>query len=387
MASKNLENLRKFVAPEFVFGVGARKLSGRYLDNLGIKKVLIVTDEGVKNAGWLDKITISLEERDIDYVIYDNVSPNPRDYEVADGSDIYLKNKCSGIIAIGGGSPMDAAKGIGIVSSNGGNILDYEGVDEIKTSIPPLVCVPTTSGSSADVSQFAIITDTKRKVKIAIISKAVVPDVSLIDPETATTMDKDLTAATGLDALTHAVEALVSNASSPITDINATQGIKLVFDNLLNAIANPYDIKAREGMMLASLFAGLAFSNASLGAVHAMAHALGGLLDLPHGKCNAILLPHVMRANFDSEVDKFLKIGDILNLYTINTPLSQKKEAILNKVSSLVEKAGITQTLKELKVTKEDIESLSENALNDACIVTNPRDLNKNDLKEIYESA
>nr|HPO49099.1 iron-containing alcohol dehydrogenase [Spirochaetota bacterium] len=210
MASKNLENLRKFVAPEFVFGVGARKLSGRYLDNLGIKKVLIVTDEGVKNAGWLDKITISLEERDIDYVIYDNVSPNPRDYEVADGSEIYLKNKCSGIIAIGGGSPMDAAKGIGIVSSNGGNILDYEGVDEIKTSIPPLVCVPTTSGSSADVSQFAIITDTKRKVKIAIISKAVVPDVSLIDPETATTMDKDLTAATGLDALTHAVEALVS---------------------------------------------------------------------------------------------------------------------------------------------------------------------------------
>jgi alcohol dehydrogenase class IV len=387
MKPEILSQLRKYVVPEMVFGTGARFLTGRYLENFNIRNTMIVTDPGVREAGWLDDVINILNEQKTRYIIFDQVTPNPRDYEVMKGAEIYLENKCNGIIAVGGGSPLDAAKGIGIVANNGGHILNYEGVDEIPSVIPPLICIPTTSGSSADVSQFAIINDTNKKKKIAIISKALVPDISLIDPETTTTMDAELTAATGLDALTHAIEALVSNARSPLTDLNALEAIRLVFVHLINAIHNPKDLEARKGMSLASLLAGMAFSNASLGAVHAMAHALGGLLDLPHGKCNAILLPHVITSNYDSCPDQYNKIGEITGITQKEMSDSEKKGIIIQQIKNLTHQAGITDTLSDLHVSQEAMNALTDNALKDACIYTNPKDLSFEELRGIYESA
>ncbi len=387
MEADVLSQLRKYVVPELVFGFGSRLLTGRYLDNFNIRKTMIVSDPGVRSAGWLDDVIRILKEQRINYIIYDQVTPNPRDYEVMRGAEIYLENKCNGIIAIGGGSALDAAKGVGIVASNGGHILDYEGVDEIPSVIPPLVCIPTTSGSSADVSQFAIINNTGKKKKIAIISKALVPDISLIDPETTTTMSQELTAATGLDALTHAIEALVSNARSPITDLNALEAIRLVFIHLITAIEQPDNPEARKGMSLASLLAGMAFSNASLGAVHAMAHALGGLLDLPHGKCNAILLPHVIQANYEYCADQYNRIGEITGITQNGMTDSEKKEIIINYIKTLSIRAGITERLSDLNVSPDAINQLTDNALKDACIFTNPRDLTFEELRGIYESA
>lgn len=234
--------LRKFVAPEFVFGCGARDLAGQYLKNLGVRKPLVVSDRGVMDAGWTRDVTKSLERENLRYELFTDLTPNPKDVEVMNGAQVYLDTGCDAIVAVGGGSPMDCAKGIGIVSSNGGKIWLYEGVDEIVRPLPPLVCVPTTAGTSADVSQFAIITDTNRKVKLAIVSKAVVPDVSLIDPVTTLTKDRALTAYTGLDALVHAIEAFVSNANSPVTDTHALEAVRLISSTLTGAVDKPDDL-------------------------------------------------------------------------------------------------------------------------------------------------
>ncbi len=214
----------------------------------------------------------------------------------------------------GGGSPLDCAKGIGILASGGWHILDFEGVDQVMAPIPPLICIPTTGGSSADVSQFAIITNTQARVKFAIISKAVVPDVALIDPETLLTMSPRLGAATAVDALVHAIEAYVSNAHSLITDVHSLEGVRLITGNLSEMMSRPEDIEVRTKIMLGSLEAGLAFSNASLGATHAMAHSLGGLLDLPHGECNAMLLNHVIAFNHPAAEVRYQAVAEAMGL-------------------------------------------------------------------------
>ncbi|MBD3166683.1 iron-containing alcohol dehydrogenase, partial [bacterium] len=247
--AKQGQELRKFVAPEFVYGFGARSMSAQYAVNMGLKRPLLVTDAGVTDAGWTDDVRRTLEQAGLEVVVFDRVTPNPQGYEVEAGVAVYREETCDGIVAVGGGSPIDCAKGIGIAATNGDAILEYEGIDEVFTPIPPLICTPTTAGTGADLSQFAIIGDTRRKTKIAIVSKAVVPDVALVDPETTFTMDRELTANTGMDALTHALEALVSNASSDITSLHALEACKLVFQHLRTAAKEPEDRTAREGMM------------------------------------------------------------------------------------------------------------------------------------------
>jgi alcohol dehydrogenase len=378
------EELRKFLAPEFVFGPGARHLAGRYAKHFGARKVLVVTDPGVIAAGWAAEVTASLEEESLNHIVFSQVTPNPRAEEVMAGAQVYAAEGCNVIVAVGGGSPMDCAKGIGIVHSNGKDILAFEGIDEVPTPGPPLICIPTTAGSSADVSQFAIITDTGRKVKIAIVSKTVVPDIALIDPLTTTTMSADLTACTGIDALVHAVEAYVSNAHAPMTDLHALEAVRLVTTNLLRAIAKPHDAEARGQMMLGSLHAGLAFSNASLGAVHAMAHSLGGFLNLPHGEANALLLSHVMAFNFPSAADRYQQIGRAMGL---DWQPGQAKAVILAELARLRRAAGVDRTLGQLGVQRRYIPELAEKAMHDACMVTNPRRPTQRDLEEIYEEA
>ena len=292
-------SLRKFVAPEIIFGSGARMLVGKYARQFSTRKALIVTDPGVIAAGWLKDVQTSLNEAEIPFHIFSNVKPNPRSGEVMEGAAVYREQNCNIIISIGGGSPMDCAKGIGIVVSNDMNILRFEGVDKIQLPVPPLIFIPTTAGTSADVSQFCIITNMEEQVKIAIVSKSVVPDIALIDPDTTMTMDPYLTACTGVDALVHAIEAYVSTGSGVLTDMYALEAIKLVKNYLPPLLIDQNNRELREKIMLGSMKAGLAFSNAILGAVHAMAHSLGGYLDLPHGECNAMLLEHVINYNLN----------------------------------------------------------------------------------------
>jgi alcohol dehydrogenase class IV len=373
--------MRKFVAPEFIFGIGARHRVGFYALNMQARRVLVVTDPGVTAAGWLAELIDNLDESGIPSVVFDAVTPNPKDTEVMAGAARYRDEGCDVIVALGGGSVIDCAKGIGIVSANGGSILDYEGVDRIPRPGPPLICIPTTAGTSADISQFAIINNTGKRYKIAIISKSVVPDVALVDPETTTTMSPYLTACTGLDALTHAIEAYVSTASSPVVDVHALAAIALVHAHLPIAIADPGNTEARENMTLASLQAGLAFSNASLGAVHAMAHSLGGYLDMAHGESNALLLDHVIRFNFAAASDRYQRIGTMMGIPAAT------EQTLTAAIAALRARCGIHDGLAARGVTRGSIEDLAPHAERDACIFTNPRRASLADIKTLYAEA
>ena len=381
-----LWELRKFVAPEFLFGVGAIDMGGQYARNLGAQKVLLVTDPGVEAAGWTARVTASLTRFSIPYVIFRDVTENPKMSEVRAGRHVYEEFGCNMIVAVGGGSPMDCAKAIGIEVSHQCGIEEFEGVDLVELPIPPLVCIPTTAGSSADVSQFSIIADTQRKTKMAIVSKAVVPDAALIDPETLTTLSPHQVACTGMDALTHAIEAYVSTANSPITDLHALEAIRLIAAHLQGAVANPRCLAHQGSMMLASLEAGLAFSNAILGAVHAMAHSLGGYYDLPHGECNAILLPRVVAFNYSACPERFDRIGQVLGIDMSSVPAGERAGRLAERIGSLREAVGIAATVGRFGVKKSDVARLTDFALQDACMATNPKPMARCDVEAIYEA-
>lgn len=379
--------LRKFVAPEFVFGAGALGLAGRYARNFGAKRVMVVTDQGVIDVGCCAKVIANLEEEGLDCHIFSAISQNPRAEEVMAGAEFYAGNNCDVIVAVGGGSAMDCAKGIGIVSTNRRNILEFEGIDKVPIPGPPLICIPTTAGTSADVSQFAIISNKQKHVKIAIISKTTVPDVALIDPAATLTMGSYLTACTGMDALVHAIEAYVSTANSPLLDLHALDAIRLISTYLPAVLEHPDDLELRGWVMLGSLEAGLAFSNASLGAVHAMAHSLGGLLDLAHGECNAILLGPVMAYNFQEAGLRYHKIGEALGLDLGGRTAREAESAVLTRIRSLKEVVGIHSSLGARGVKASDIPELARNAIKDPCMVTNPRMPNIRDIEVVYAEA
>ena len=380
-------DLRKFVAPEFVYGKGARCLAANYICKLGVEKIMVVSDPGVIAAGWTEEVLANLRGAGLCCELFSEVSPNPREVQVMHGAEFYREKGCEAIVAVGGGSPMDCAKGIGVVVSNQRHILEFKGVDQVGIPSPPLMCIPTTAGSAADVSQFAIITDSDSKVKISIVSKALVPDIALIDPETTTSMDADLTAATGMDALTHAIEAYVSTANSSVTDVHALKAIELVYENLALVIKDLDNIDLRNRIMLACLHAGLAFSNAILGAVHAMAHSLGGYLDFAHGDCNALLLDSVIYYNFEAAADRYRQIAENMGLDTKILKNEDVRDRLIQEIINLRQKAGMDKTLSGLGLKHEDIPVLSKLAVEDACMLTNPRELTVEDVEKIYARA
>lgn len=384
-----MQELRKFVVPEVVFGQGAARLCERYAVNFGSERPLIVTDPGVIASGLVDTLTASLRASGLSPELFSGVSPNPRIAEVEEGRALYDRRGCDVIVAIGGGSPMDCAKAIGILAVNGGEVTRFEGIDNVTVPGPPLICVPTTSGTAADISQFAIISDRARRLKFAIISKTAVPDVALVDPLATFTMDPYLTACTGIDALVHALEALVSTASSPMTDLHALEAIRVISANLVTAVREPENAAAREGMSYGSMQAGMAFSNASLGAVHAMAHSLGGLLDLPHGECNALLLSAAIRENYPYAREKYDRAARAAG---IPVPagaagLDDGGAALGDWVSLLLSETGILGGLASRGVTPERIPDLARNAVADPCAVTNPRPLDAAVIEGLYERS
>ncbi len=386
VVAPDLVSLRKFVAPEFIFGVGAMGLFERYLVNLDVRRPFLVSDPGVHAAGWTQVVVEGIERQGLAYTLFEDVTPNPKDYEVAAGVERFRANRCDGIVVVGGGSPIDCAKGIGILASNGGEITDYEGVDTISSPIPPLLCIPTTAGSSADVSQFAIITHTVQQRKLAIVSKAVVPDASLVDPQTTLTMDHDLTAATGLDALSHALESLASNASSSITDVHALRAIQLIAATLPQVLERPDDLELRTRQMAASLHAGLAFSNASLGIVHAMAHALGGLHGMAHGFCNALLLNACIRFNFRAAAEKYRRALSVLDL-----PISGDDAADCATLTERLGRIGPRRwdinPLHGPVFDEATVKALAERAAADVCLLTNPRQASVSDIVGLYREV
>lgn len=382
--TENLLELRKFVIPEIIIGVDARLLIGRYISHFNAKKPMIVTAKDIKDWEWFHETIEQIRPHVEKLFFFDDITPNPKDTEAMLGAELFLSLDCDLIIAIGGGSAIDCAKCISIVASNGGNILDYEGVDEVLMPGPPLICIPTTAGSSADVSQFAIIKDTSSDIKRAIISKKVVPDLALIDPIPLMSMDPYLTACTAMDALTHAIEAYVSNTHSALTDVHALESIDLINQAIESSITPTRTVEIMFQLMLGSLQAGLAFSNASLGAVHAMSHSMGGLLDLPHGECNSILLEHIIRINFDTVPERYRDIAKQLGLSVDNVSNFLLLEMIIDRIASIRSSLNIPASIKVAGLSEQSVDYLVANALNDPCMVTNPRILAKEEVRSIY---
>jgi alcohol dehydrogenase class IV len=380
-------DLQKFVAPEIIFGLGALHLAGQYGRNLGGSKALVVSDPGVLAAGWVKQVLASVEGAGLESTLFTQVTPNPRIEEIAAGAVVYAQQGCDIIIAVGGGSAIDCAKCIGLVAANQGDILDLVGVDNVGAPMPPTICIPTTAGTSADVSQFAVIMDREIHRKLLIISKAVVPDISLVDPATLTTMDPFLTACTGIDALAHAIEAYVSLGHSPLTDIHALQAMRLISSNLQKSIAEPNNLEYRNNMMLASLEAGLAFSNASLGAAHAMAHSVGGLLDLPHGQCNAMVLDGVVDFNYGQAEQRYRDIATAMGIEIGGIPSGEIRQRLVVEIRRLREAAGLRDNLSQCGVHRTEVHELAEITLNDPCVVTNPRTPSQRDIEVIYEGS
>ncbi len=322
------DSLLKFDVPEIIYGLGALGTIGQCAKRLGGEKLFVVTDPGIIEAGWVDETIKHLQSEDLGYVVYDNVVTNPRDFQVEEGAQLYLQKNCDVVVAVGGGSSIDTAKGVAILVSNHGSIHDYEGCNRINQPIPPMVCAPTTAGTGADVTQFAVVTDTVRKTKMTILSRAIMPDISVIDPRLLQTKSPELMAATGMDALTHALEAYVSSLSWPMTDPHAIHAVELVAEHLVNAVKHKH-VEALEGMSIACLEAGIAFSNAILGAVHALAHPLGGLYDIHHGVANSVLLPVVLRRNLEYSIDKYARLAAALGVNTKGMTLEDAAMSVL----------------------------------------------------------
>jgi len=376
-----------FLPTRNVFGEGSVQEAGELAKTLNAEKIMIVTDKFLAHNGMADKVAAIYKKAGIDVHIFGGAEPNPTDKNVADGIKAYKEHGCNAIVSLGGGSSHDCAKGIGLIAANGGNIKNYEGVDKSNNDMIPLMAINTTAGTASEITRFCIITDTDRKVKMAIVDWRVTPQISINDPELMVGMPPALTAATGMDALTHAIEAYVSTMANPLTDAAALKAITMIMQYLPKAVANGEYMKARDNMAYAQYLAGIAFNNASLGYVHAMAHQLGGFYNLPHGVCNAILLPYVESFNLMSNLNRF---RDIVQAMGENiTGLSTDDAAVkaIHAIERLSRQVGIPRNLKSLGVKPEDFAVMAENAKKDVCHLTNPRKATKEEIIELYRKA
>lgn len=378
----------KFFIPSVnILGQGSVDEAIKDINAFGFTKALIVTDKPLVSIGLVAKVTKKLNANGIEVVIFDGVQPNPTTGNVAAGLELLTSHKCDFIISLGGGSPHDCAKGIALVATNGGNIKDYEGVDVSIKAQMPLVAINTTAGTASEMTRFCIITDEARHIKMAIVDKNTTPILSVNDPELMLEKPASLTAATGMDALTHAIEAYVSIAANPITDASAIKAIELIQANLINAVKHGDDIQARENMAYAQFLAGMAFNNASLGYVHAMAHQLGGFYDLPHGVCNALLLPHVQTYNAQVVPARLADVAKAMGIDITAMSDDQGAKAAIDAIKQLSTAVNIPANLTELGVKAEDIPTLADNALKDACGFTNPKQATHAEICQIFTNA
>ena len=366
-------DITKFAIPEIIFGRESLNHAGQCALRLGAKKVFLVSDSGIEEAGWVQRLMDNLKKEGIDWVYYSEVSSNPRDYQVERGAGFYRESHADVIIAIGGGSALDTAKGIAIIASNGGKIRDYEGANRVQRPLPPMVFVTTTAGSGSDISQFCIITDVKRSVKMSIITRTLVPNIAIVDPLILQTKTEKLIIQSAVDALAHAIESHVSRIASPFTQMHSLKAVDLILRHLQDAVQTR-SLEALEQLSIAAISASMAFSNASLGAEHALAHSLGGHFDLAHGAVHPILLTAVMRFNLSSSTAKFAEIGRVILNKNLGSDL-ETAEGGIEKLNEFFASFAVSLKMRQ-QIKEEDkqyLEQICKMAVNDACNLTNPR--------------
>ncbi len=370
-----------------LMGPGCLKDAMTRVKSYGFSNALLVTDSALNKLGVADQVIKLLESEGVTTTLFDGTRPNPTTANVRAGLALLQEHKCDCVVSLGGGSSHDCAKGIALCATNSGKINDYEGVDKSAKPQLPLIAINTTAGTASEMTRFCIITDETRHIKMAIVDKHVTPLLSVNDPELMLAKPPALTAATGMDALTHAIEAYVSIAATPITDACALKAIELISTHLRRAVSSGQDMAAREAMAYAQFLAGMAFNNASLGYVHAMAHQLGGFYDLPHGVCNAVLLPHVEAFNATTSAKRLKDVAAAMGIDVSGMDDAAGAQAALVAIKQLSADVGIPAGLKQLGVKDADIPVLAANALNDACGFTDPRPATQADIEHIFRTA
>lgn len=353
----------------------------------GFKKAFVCSDPDLVKFNVTKKVTDLLDANNLEYVIYSNIKPNPTIENVQTGVEEFKKSGADYIISVGGGSSMDTAKAIGIIINNPefADVRSLEGCAPTKNPTIPTIAVATTAGTAAEVTINYVITDVEKERKFVCVDPNDMAIIAISDPDMMATMPKGLTAATGMDALTHAIETIVTPGAYPVSDATALAAVKIIFDYLPRAVENGHDIEAREQMVYAVFLGGIAFSNAGLGNVHAMAHQLGGIYNLPHGVCNAMLLPYVEEENAKYVPEKFVSIANVLG-YDVEGKSAQECAAfVVDSMKELAKKVGIPATLGELGVNDVDFDLLAENAMKDICAPGNPVEFTKEQIIELYK--
>lgn len=380
----SLLNTFSFELPtEIVFGVGACGNLTERLSQLKVGRILIVSDKGIDESGLLDGIRNQLTEKGLDHKTFDSVEANPKDYNVQQGAEIAADYKAECLVAVGGGSPIDCAKAMAVVAAHGGTVRDYEGRGKLTKEPIPLIAIPTTAGSGSEVTFSAVITDSREKFKFSIKDTQNAPRVALADPEMTMTMPPGLTAATGLDALTHAIEAFSCKVSNPISDAAALYAVELITTHLKTAVFDGHNLEARAGMLMGSILAAIAFSHSDVASVHCIAEALGGKYDTPHGACNAVVLPAVMAYNMSYCLENYARLATAMGL------AYDSVESGAQKAVQAVEKLAADVDLPDFNsfgVTENDFEELAQNSVNNGSNIDNPRPMAKEDYLNVLKT-
>jgi len=383
-----LNRVLAFHAPtRLIFGPGALAEVIPELKRLGVGKPLLVTDQGIRAAGLLGRVTSLLEEHGVPSATFDGVKENPSVETVADGLKIYANEGCDGLIPIGGGSPIDTGKAIGILASNNGEIAQYEGVGKVPRAIPPTIAVPTTYGTGSETTSVAVITDPRRHFKFVIVSPNIFCSSAILDPTLLLSLPRKIGAATGMDALTHAIEAYVALGSQPFASALALHAIGLVAGNLRQAVANDQNLAATQNMVIASALAGMAFSNARLGTVHAMAHPLSAHCGIHHGTACAILLPHVMEFNLGACPEKYAEIARAMGGTTAGLAVMDAARLAVEAVRALASDVDIPANLRAAGATPDRLQELIGDSMLSGAIRNNPRTTGKEDVEHLFSKA
>ncbi len=371
------------------FGAGARKELPAVLERMGLHKALVCSDKGLIKVGTTKMVTDVLDEASFPYEIYSEIKPNPTVTNVQQGVEAFKASGADCLIAIGGGSSMDTSKGIGIVANNPefADVVSLEGCAPTKHKSVPIIAMPTTAGTGAEVTINYVIIDEERKAKMVCVDPNDIPAVAIVDPELMYSLPKSLTAATGMDALTHAIEGYITKGAWVMSDMYELQAIKMIAENLPLAVEEPTNPVGREGMALAQYIAAQAFSNVGLGLVHGMAHPMGSLHDIPHGVANALLLPTIMEFNMPTRIEKYGVIAQHMGVDTTGMTPEQAAQAAVDAVRALSVRVGIPQRLSDLGITEQDIPALAKQAIADVCTPGNPRDVTIEDITELYKKV
>lgn len=382
--------INRFVLNEVsYFGPGAREVLPKEVKRLGLHKAFVATDKDLIKFGVADKVLNVLKEAGIPYEIFSDIKPNPTVANVKAGVKAFAESGADFILAIGGGSSIDTSKVIGIITNNPefSDVVSLEGVADTKKKSVPIIALPTTAGTAAEVTINYVITDEKNEKKMVCVDPNDIPAIAIIDAELMYTLPKSLTAATGLDALTHAIEGLITKGAWEMSDMFEIKAIEMINRYLETAVNEPQNPEARNGMAVAQYIAGMAFSNVGLGVVHGMAHPLGAIFDIPHGVANALLLPTIMEFNAPAALDKYVTIAKAMNVYKDGMSKEEAAQAAVDAVKSLAVRVGIPQHLSELGIKESDLPKLADSAIADVCTPGNPREVTRDIILDLYRKV